>query len=70
MTTDSAIVRGRIEAEFGEMPGLTLTLPQAARMWGLARPELDRLFSALIDDGFLIRDPRGAYRRHGCPRCT
>jgi hypothetical protein len=60
----------RIQAEYVEMPGLTLTLPQAARLWGLNVGQSERLLSELIDRGFLMRDMKGAYRRRGCPRCS
>jgi hypothetical protein len=60
----------RIRAEFDEMPGLTLTVSQAARLWSLSPAQSERLLSALVDRGFLMRDPHGAYRRGGCPRCS
>jgi hypothetical protein len=37
----------RIQAEYAEMPGLTLTLPQAARLWGLDVGQSERLLSEL-----------------------
>jgi Fic family protein len=60
----------RIEAEYREMPGLRLTTPQASRLWGLNPGQSERLLSELVDEGFLMRDTRGAYRRRGCPRCS
>lgn len=60
----------RIQAEYAEMPGLTLTLPQAARLWSPDVGQSERLLSELIDRGFLVRDMKGAYRRRGCPRCS
>ena len=63
-------VERRIQAEYLEMPGLTLTASQAARLWGLTGPQSERLLSELIDGGFLMRDARGRYRRRGCPRCS
>lgn len=59
----------RIRGEYLEMPGLTLTVRQAARLWGLEVPQSQRLLSALVDSQFLVADARGAYRRRGCPRC-
>jgi hypothetical protein len=59
----------RIRAEFVEMPGLTLTLPQATRLWGLSAAQSQRLLSDLVAAGFLMVDSRGSYRRHNCPRC-
>ena len=43
--------------------GLTLTLPQAARLLGVNVGQSERLLSELIDRGFLMRDIKGAYRR-------
>jgi hypothetical protein len=66
----SVTLQRRIRAEYQEMPGLTLTVPQAARLWSLSAPESLGLLSELVDTGFLIRDRKGAYRRRGCPRCS
>lgn len=66
---ESAIA-ARIEAEYLEMPGLRLTLPQAARLWGLDTGQSAQLLGELTGAGFLVRDASGAYRRRGCPRCT
>lgn len=63
-------VARRIQAEYVEMPGLTLTVSQAARLLGLPVPESDRLLSELTENGFLMRDASGRYRRRGCPRCS
>ena len=53
----------RIRAEFQEMPGLRLTLRQASRVFGLDVRHATRLLGALLDDGFLVCDARGAFRR-------
>jgi hypothetical protein len=45
----------RIRAEFQEMPGLKLTLPQAQRLWGLAPDVCDRVVDVLIDRAVLQR---------------
>ena len=66
----SATLRGRIQAEYVEMPGLTQTLSQSMRLWGLTVAQSERLLAELVDAGFLVRDGRGAYRRLGCPRCS
>jgi hypothetical protein len=65
-----ARLMGRIKAEYVEMPGLTLTLAQAARLWGLPMRESERLLGELVSSGFLRRDTHGAFRRTGCPRCA
>jgi Fic family protein len=60
----------RIQAEYREMPGLQLTLPQAARLFGVSAHESQRVLSELMACGFLRRDQNGAYRRRPCPRCA
>ena len=66
----NATLLERIEAEYMEMPGLRLTLTQAARLWNLSVRQSERVLAALVERRFLIRDSRGAYRRGGCPRCS
>lgn len=56
----------RLRSEYLEMPGLKVTLPQAARLWGIGLRESEALLTELVDDGFLVRDVRGTYRRRGC----
>ena len=53
----------RIRNEYVEMPGLVLTLPQAARLWSLSESRSQRLLSLLVEAGFLICDKNTAYRR-------
>ena len=53
----------RICAEFDEMPGTSLTLSQATRLFGLTAEILDRIFVRLIEDGALRRSTDGRYRR-------
>ena len=60
----------RIQAEYMEMPGLRLTLSQAARLIGVNAHESERALSDLIECGFLRRDQNGVYRRRPCPRCS
>jgi hypothetical protein len=43
----------RIRAEFAEMPGLRLTLPQAARLFNLQRTQCERVLAALVDQRVL-----------------
>ena len=59
--TSNAIERMR--AEYVEMPGLSVTLLQAARLWGLSTPRSERLLSTLVDSGFLLCNREGLYRR-------
>lgn len=53
----------RIRAEYVEMPGLSLTALQAARLWGLDTPRSKQVLSMLVDAGFLLCDRQGLYRR-------
>ena len=53
----------RIRSEYLEMPGLVLTLPQAARLWGLSVSRSALLLSMLVETGFLICDKKTVYRR-------
>jgi hypothetical protein len=54
-----------IRAEFLEMPGLQLTLRQAARLWNLDLLVCDVALRVLADEHFLDRTKRGAFRRAG-----
>ena len=51
----------RIESEYLEMPGLSLTRDQAQKLWGLDSMTCERILSELIDIGFLKRTSRGTY---------
>ena len=43
----------RVRADFVEMPGLELTLPQAVRLWNLGVDDCRLVLDALTDAGFL-----------------
>ncbi len=58
-----------VRAEFLEMPGLALTIPQAARLWHLDVSQSEHILGGLVESGLLLRDRKGAYRRRECPRC-
>ena len=45
----------RIRAEYFEMPGLRLTVPQAARLWNVDRETCLPLLASLVEAGFLYR---------------
>jgi hypothetical protein len=51
----------RVRAEYREMPGLCLTLAQAARLLGLNQGVCVHLFRALVREGFLRETPRGDF---------
>ncbi len=58
----------RARGEYLEMPGLSLTLEQAQRLWALDGGTCARLLSALVQAGFLRKRRDGAYVRRGTGR--
>ena len=60
-STDSVL--RRIQAEFGEMPGLKLTAAQARRLWGADQESCDTWLACLVTSGFLARTRDGAFVR-------
>ena len=63
-STRSDIVnwRRRIGGEYREMPDLMLTVPQAARLWGLETTTAERVLDDLCRHRLLTRTPGGSYR--------
>jgi hypothetical protein len=53
----------RVRAEFTDLPGLELTLPQASRLWSLGVDDCRSVLDALVDAGFLVWEPPRTYRR-------
>jgi hypothetical protein len=53
----------RVRAEFVEMPGLRLTLPQASRLWGLEPPACRDVIDVLVGSAFLRWTAAGAVAR-------
>src|SRR6478735_5871586 len=51
----------RIRSEFHEMPGLCLTVPQAARLWNLDRETSEAALKVLVADGYLARTEDGRF---------
>lgn len=51
-----------IEAEYREMPGLSLTAAQVQRLWNLDRSRCDTVLDRLVRNGVLGRTALGAYR--------
>jgi hypothetical protein len=58
---DASAVLLRIRSEFREMPGLRVTLAQAARLWHLDPRTSESFLNALVVDGVLRRSADGAY---------
>jgi hypothetical protein len=46
----------RVQGEFREMPGLTLTVRQAARLFSIEPSQCERVLGALVHDGILATD--------------
>jgi hypothetical protein len=53
----------RIRGEFLEMPGLRLTLEQAARLWHMDTAVCASVLMTLVADRFLTKTRGGAYVR-------
>ncbi len=53
----------RIQGEYREMPGLSLTADQARRLWGLDETACRAILDALVDLQFLRCTPKGSYVR-------
>jgi hypothetical protein len=51
----------RIRSEFHEMPGLCLTVPQAARLWNLDSQTSETALQRLVADGYLAKTGDGRY---------
>ena len=53
----------RVEGEYREMPGLSLTLSQAERLWGLDRATCAVILATLVDRQVLRQTTVGTYLR-------
>jgi hypothetical protein len=53
----------QIRGEFREMPGLSLTLRQASRLWNLDPLTCDVALRVLVEEQFLARTRLGGFRR-------
>lgn len=52
-----------IRSEYLEMPGLSLTKPQARRLWGLDQETCDALIDQMVSVKFLRRTASDCYVR-------
>ena len=59
---DEPLLR-RVVGEYLQMPGLPLTVAQAARLWGVDEPLCVMTLNALVERGFLLRRPKGRFGR-------
>ena len=53
----------QIQAEYAEMPGLSVTLPQAQRLWTVDQATCEEVFSRLISGGVLKKTATGRFVR-------
>jgi hypothetical protein len=54
----------RVRGEYLEMPGLSLTVPQAGRLWGVDSEEATRqLLESLVAQKFLVETQAGMFVR-------
>ena len=58
-----AVIAERVRGEFREMPGLSLTLTQAGRLWSLDLGTCSEVLSQLVECGFLSQRADGAFCR-------
>jgi hypothetical protein len=54
---------GQVQAEYAEMPGLSVTLPQAERLWAVDRATCEEAMSRLVAEGVLKRTRQGRFIR-------
>ncbi len=59
----------RVRGEYGEMPGLRLTISQACRLWQVEMSTCERLLEQLVREGFLYKTDNGAYIAVATSRC-
>ena len=55
--------RARIEREYLELPGLSLTEPQARKLLGLSQELCATALDELVRRNFLVVTPRGTFQR-------
>ncbi|HKE88549.1 MAG TPA: hypothetical protein VKB50_32550 [Vicinamibacterales bacterium] len=60
-----AVVVDRVRADYMEMPGLELTLPQAVRLWTIGMDDCRFVIDTLVDAGFLKWTARRTIVRTG-----
>jgi hypothetical protein len=53
----------RVQAEYAEMPGLSITLVQAQRLLAIDEPTCAAVFRALLKRGVIRRTAHGRYVR-------
>jgi len=56
-------IADRVRGEFLEMPGLQLTMEQAARLWGMEQAACRAVIDSLVEAAFLRWTPSGTIVR-------
>lgn len=64
------VLQTRVSAEFREMPGLVLTLAQAARLFGIEAGQCEAVLAALVERRVLVTDGRAFARADAGARCA
>jgi hypothetical protein len=67
---DLHTLQSRVSAEFREMPGLKLTVSQAARLFSIEAGRCERVLGALVDRGVLATDGRAFASADAGERCV
>jgi hypothetical protein len=66
--SDLHVLQARVSAEYREMPGLRLTLAQAARLFSIDAARCTRVLGSLVERGVLATDGRTFARADSGPR--
>ena len=53
----------QVQAEYAEMPGLSVTLSQAQRLWAVDQVTCEEAFSRLVSSGVLRKTTKGHFVR-------
>jgi len=53
----------QVKAEYVEMPGLSVTLQQAQRLWAADQATCEEVFGRLVAEGVLKRTTKGRFVR-------
>ena len=67
---EERLLRARIHGEYQEMPGLSLTLPQAARLFNVGPTECARVLNTLVTEGALWTNGSRFLGSNVGPRCV
>ena len=65
-STPGEAIRGlmqQVQAEYAEMPGLSVTLSQAQRLWAVDQGTCEEVFGRLVSSGVLRKTTKGQFVR-------